>query len=90
MIRHYKDKYPKNCMINIIIHLATLLFHSYRLVILKLLNVSFRIVQICMGFPGGSVVKNTPANAGDARGMGLIPGLGRHPEEGNGNPLQYS
>ena len=63
---------------------------SYRLVILKLLNVSFRIVQICMGFPGGSVVKNTPANAGDARGMGLIPGLGRHPEEGNDNPLQYS
>ena len=40
-----------------------------------------------MGFPGGSVVKNPPANAGD---MGLIPGLGRSPEEGNGNPLQYS
>ena len=40
-----------------------------------------------MGFPGGSVVKNPPANAGD---MGLIPGLGRSPREGNGNPLQYS
>ena len=40
-----------------------------------------------MGFPGGSVVKNTPVNAG---GMGLIPGLGRSPGEGNGNPLQYS
>ena len=39
------------------------------------------------GFPGGSVVKNLPANAGD---MGLIPGLGRSPGEGNGNPLQYS
>ena len=35
--------------------------------------------------PGGSVVKNLPANAGDA---GLIPGLGRSLEEGNGNPLQ--
>ena len=40
-----------------------------------------------MGFPGGSVVKNLPANAGDT---GLIPGSGRSPGEGNGNPLQYS
>ena len=39
------------------------------------------------GFPGGSMVKNLPANAGDA---GSIPGLGRSPEEGNGIPLQYS
>ena len=39
------------------------------------------------GFLGGSVVKNPPANAGDA---GLIPGSGRSPGEGNGNPLQYS
>ena len=39
------------------------------------------------GFPGGSVVKNPPANAGD---MGLIPGPGRSPTEENGNPLQYS
>ena len=38
------------------------------------------------GFPGGSV-KNLPANAGDT---GSIPGLGRSPGEGNGNPLQYS
>ena len=36
------------------------------------------------------MVKNLPANAGDARGMGSIPGLGRFPGEGNGNPLQYS
>ena len=43
-----------------------------------------------LGFPGGSVVKNTPAIAGDARDMGLIHGLGRSPGEGNGNPLQYS
>ena len=40
-----------------------------------------------MGFHGGSVVKNPPANAGD---VGLIPGSGRSPGEGNGNPLQYS
>ena len=38
-------------------------------------------------FPGGSAVKNPPANAGD---MGLIPELGRSPGEGNSNPLQYS
>ena len=38
-------------------------------------------------FPGVSMVKNPPANAGDA---GSIPGLGRSPGEGNGSPLQYS
>ena len=36
------------------------------------------------------VVKNPPANAGDKRNMGLIPGSGRAPGGGNGNPLQYS
>ena len=36
------------------------------------------------------VVKNLPANAGDVRDVGLIPGLGRSPGEGNGNSLQYS
>ena len=39
------------------------------------------------GFPGGSEVKASACNAGD---IGLIPGLGRSPGEGNGNPLQYS
>ena len=38
------------------------------------------------GFPGGSVVKNPPANAGNAI---LILGSKRSPGEGNGNPLQY-
>ena len=41
------------------------------------------------GFPGGAVVKNPPANVGDARDTGSIPGWGRSPGEGNGNPLQY-
>ena len=40
-----------------------------------------------MGFPGGSDGKESTYNAGDP---GLIPGLGRSPREGNGNPLQYS
>ena len=46
-----------------------------------------------MGFPCGTVVKNLPANAKDARDldlMDLIYGSGRSPEEGNGNPIQYS
>ena len=41
-------------------------------------------------FPGHAVVKNPPASAGDTRDVGSIPGLGRSPGEGNGNPLQYS
>ena len=40
-----------------------------------------------VGFPGGSVVRNPPPNAGDA---GSISGLGRSPGEGRGNPLEYS
>ena len=36
------------------------------------------------------MVKNLPANAGDAGDMGSIPGLGKSPGEGNSNPLQYS
>ena len=43
-----------------------------------------------MGFPGGSVVKHLPPNAGDMRDMGLIPGSGRSSGGGDGNPLQYS
>ena len=43
-----------------------------------------------MGFSGGAVVKNLPANAGDARDSGLIPGLGGSLGVGNGNLLQYS
>ena len=46
------------------------------------------------GSPGGAskehVVKNTPANAGDVRDSGSIPGSGRSPRGGHGNPLQYS
>ena len=43
-----------------------------------------------MVFPGGTVVKNLPANAGDARDVGSIPGLGRSSGVGNDNSLQYS
>ena len=43
-----------------------------------------------MFFPGGSLVKNPPANVGDAGVTGSNSGWGRSPGEGNGNPLQYS
>ena len=47
------------------------------------------IPTFLMDFPCGSVVKNPPANAGDIRDMGSVPGLGRSSGEGHGNPLQY-
>ena len=49
--------------------------------------------QSCLdsrGFWGGTVVKDPPANAGDPRDTSWIPGSGRFPEGGNGNPFQYS
>ena len=49
--------------------------------------IAYRHIILNLGFPDDSVVKNLPANAGDP---GLIPGLGRSPGEGNGDPLQYS
>ena len=42
------------------------------------------------GFPGGSVVKKQPADAGHTEDMGLIPGSGRSPRGGNNTSLQYS
>ena len=52
------------------------------------LSLNYRLYsQVRSVFPGGSVVKNLPANSGD---VGLIPGSGRSPGKGNDNPLQYS
>ena len=42
------------------------------------------------GLTGGSIGKESTCNAGDIRDAASIPGLGRSPGEGNGNPLQYS
>ena len=46
--------------------------------------------RLSWAFPGGTEVKNLPASAGDNKRCGLIPGSGRSPGGGNGNPLQYS
>ena len=43
-----------------------------------------------MGFPGGTVIKNPPANVGDIKDEGSIPRSGRFSGVRNGNPLQYS
>ena len=49
-----------------------------------LLYIQIRASQVAL------VVKNLPTNAGDLRNIGSIPGSGRSPGEGHGNPLQYS
>ena len=51
-----------------------------------LLNLPIYVNTHVLGFPGGSAIKNS-ASAGDAA---LIPGIGRSPREGHGNPLHYS
>ena len=55
--------------------------------LLHLPSFSFPVFKHLVGFPYGSVCKESACNAGQP---GLIPGLGRSPGEGNGNPLQYS
>ena len=48
------------------------------------------LVSEAEGFPGGTVVKNLSADAGDTRDEAMIPGSGRSSGVGNGNPFQYS
>ena len=48
------------------------------------------VKDMAWGFPGGTVVKNLPDNAGDLRDTASTPGLERSAGVGNGNPLQYS
>ena len=70
------------------LRLSYVVLYAYTLVCFVCINAYTYInVSVSNGFPGGSVVKNPPANAGD---LGLIPGLGRSPGDGNANTLQYS
>ena len=50
----------------------------------------FTMLRFLRDFPGGTVVRNPSANAGDTGGAGSIPGSGRSPGEGNVYPFQYS
>ena len=52
-----------------------------------MLTLNSAVCIFSLGFPAGSVGKESAGNAGD---LGWIPGSGRSPGEGNGNPLQYS
>ena len=54
------------------------------------MNVLVKSVYIHGASQVALAVKNSPVNAGDMRDVGLIPGLGRSPGGGHGNPLQYS
>ena len=66
---------------------AHLSYHHaiYKVIIINLSSIWFR--RNLIDFPGGSDGKASAYNVGD---LGSIPGLGRFPREGNGNPLQYS
>ena len=61
--------------------------YKYKFLVLIALLLSF--FAFIVGFLGGSVVKNLPANSGNAGDVGSIPGLGRYPGGGNGNQLEY-
>ena len=68
-------------------------FHLRYLVVSLGVNISHEYLDTTfndLGFSDGVVVKNPPANAGDAGVVGSIPGLGRSPGGGNGNLLQCS
>ena len=54
------------------------------------LNIYVVYIFLLKNFPGGAVIKNPPANAGDAGATGSIPGWGRSPGGGHGNSLQHS
>ena len=69
---------------------TSLVSHLYRMVILQTetkFNLIFEIIELFVGFPGESAGKESACNVGN---LGLNPGLGRAPGEGNGYPLQYS
>ena len=71
--------------------LLTIFFNSHpRLMKIKTKINKWDLSKLNKGFPGGTVVKNLPANAGDAEDVGSMPESGRFPGKGNGNPLQYS
>ena len=58
--------------------------------IAEIFHLNIVSAEVSWRFPGGAVVKKLPANTGDAGDTGSIPGSGRSPGGGNGNPLQYS
>ena len=68
-------------------HLLLVWDITFQIILLFIYTNTYTHTHAHLSFPGGSVVKNPPANAED---MGLIPGLGRFSGEGNDNALQCS
>ena len=77
-------KYPLISPVMLIIMHVLFLSSSFCFLLIFLVSVFY------VGFPVGSVIKNPPANARDAEDAVLVPGSGRFPGEGNGNPFHYS
>ena len=67
-------------------HMKTHTYTIDKLLTIQYIDYLLFIKWVCLGFPGGSMVKNLPANAGNESS---ILGSGRSPGEGNGNPLHY-
>ena len=67
-----------------------ILVHSFPILAVMNYHKFSRLKQHMCGFPDGSVGKESACSAGDTGDVGSIPGSGRSPGEGNGNPLQYS
>ena len=86
---HFEEELGKERSIEImvLIDILTLIYRPG--IVLSTLDVlnHLLIITLRYGFPGGAVLKNLPVNRGDT---GSIPGSGRSPGKGNGNPLQYS
>ena len=72
--------------VDMVLHLQPTSFPATSLA----LSPDLHLVFLLYGPTGGSVVKYPPANAGDSRDVGSVPGLGRSPGGGNGSPFQHS
>jgi len=82
--KHHKSTKEENVIISVSIN-PVLYFHLISKYGSHLMPL--HLIPFALGFPGGSVGKESACNAGDS---GSIPPSGRSPGEGNGNPLQYS
>ena len=85
---------PRYCVLDCFIHYNGCFIFSKGFLppVVDIMVIWIKFTHSCpfCGFPGGSIVKKLPANAEDSWDAGWIPGLGRFPRVGSGNPLQYS
>ena len=84
------SSWGEGCVLVVLTAVHIYLTGTYKGQNLSNCTLSIHVIDYTRGFPGGSVVKNPPANAEDTGDMSSIPGSGRSPGGGNGNPLHYS